>query len=265
MPCRINLKRQKLARLLLESRGHEKSCFVTTTYRDETVPVGISSDGVPVQILVPSDLKEFLVRLRTRCGHPFRYYAVGEYGAKSKRPHYHAIMFGMSPEELDHRNLLSETWAKGYVLGAECNLDTMAYVAHYCTKKMTVEGDERLDGRPPEFARMSLKPGLGAGAVKWLSKYYETQGGAMYLAEYGDVSRTFRFMGRIYPFDYYILQKLRAQVGVPQRSTTRELAGPPVEFTPEYEGAYKKKYEDDLLKSRAYHKKMLTKSHHGSL
>lgn len=253
MPCRINTKRKKVARLLLESKSHQDNAFITLTYSDEEVPLGRTEDGIPVQILVPAHLKAFLVRLRTYRNHPYRYYAVGEYGSKTKRPHYHAILFGLSTVELAYKDFLRKTWGLGHVLAGECNVQTMAYVAHYCTKKMTQEDDERLEGRPPEFARMSRMPGLGAHAIDYLMDFYTTRGGALYLAEHGDVGRTFRYNGRVYPMDDYIVNKLREQCGIQRREADRLRVGPSVELTPEYVADWDVKYEGRLEQSKAFH------------
>lgn len=170
------------------------SCFVTLTYRDphecsvEQLKQGyhLPSDGS----LHPSHLQKFLKRLRKSQSQKVRYYAVGEYGTKSNRPHYHAILFNVdfsdkveireeegiwlySSEELD------ELWKYGFTTVGEANWETAAYCARYCMKKVGgVLADEhyrRWDEEngyeywiEPEFARMSLKPGIGAG---WLEKY----------------------------------------------------------------------------------------------
>lgn len=65
--------------------------FVTLTYRNETLP----SDGLHLD-----HLQKFFKRLRTRFhdfGLPtdFRYLAVGEYGSKFGRPHYHIIFWNL--------------------------------------------------------------------------------------------------------------------------------------------------------------------------
>lgn len=60
------------------------------------------------------------------------------------------------------RDIIHSTWAKGNVMVGELTPAAAQYVAGYVTKKMTKGGDSRLCGRHPEFARMSLRPGIGA-------------------------------------------------------------------------------------------------------
>ncbi len=232
MNCRVNTLRKKTARLLLESLMHKDTTFVTLTYSDENQPQAVC-DGDLVGILYPQDLTEWLNRFRKRLSPTkFRYFAVGEYGSKSWRPHYHALLFGV--DLLDCDRCLLETWGKGHVSAFESNIERVRYVANYTTKKITQAGDMNLNGRPPEFARMSLKPGLGAPAVEMMAGFYHTKAGAQYLAENGDVARTFRYKDRVYPFDHYMLQRFRDEVGVPRTAYERNRAGPPFECTPDY-------------------------------
>lgn len=160
MPCRIKKRRTWTARIVLESECHEENAFVTLTYSDDTRPGQ----------LVPADLRGFLKRLRfylAQQGRRFRYFAVGEYGERTDREHYHLMLFGCG---LADEALISRAWSiNGKPIGlihvGTCTKDSAQYVAGYTTKKMTSADDPRLDGRHPEFARMSRRPGLGADAV----------------------------------------------------------------------------------------------------
>lgn len=162
-PCRVNKRREWTHRIMLEAGEHEDNCFLTLSYDEDNVP----EDGS----LRPKDLSNFLKRLRKRYG-KFRYYAVGEYGGNSERPHYHAILFGFHTcwrgQTLHNRRnhccarcaLTWDAWQKGSVHLARVGMESAAYVAGYTVKQKLKDTD--LDGRHPEFARMSNRPGIGA-------------------------------------------------------------------------------------------------------
>jgi len=113
-----------------------------------------------------------------------RFYAVGEYGDGSERPHYHVVIFNWygckrlrtkrvvgtnkpDPENCcDNCRLVSRTWGMGNIELGELNPASAAYIAEYTVKKMTKASDKRLDGRFPEFARMSRQNGgIGSDAM----------------------------------------------------------------------------------------------------
>ncbi len=262
MACRINTKRKKTGRLILESVMHDHITFVTLTYSDDEIPLQFCN-GELEGILYPQHLTQWLKRFRTRINRKFRYFAVGEYGTKTWRPHYHALLFGIDTFDTDR--LLKETWGMGHVSAAESNVERMAYIASYTTKKMTGKDDLHLEGRTPEFSRQSLKPGIGAPAVDLMAGFYQTKAGAQYLAENGDVAPTFRFNGKTYPFDEYIKRRFRTELGIPLRAQHRNWAGPPFEMTPDYQPAHKVTYEELEGARKAEHKAWHRKHSHGTL
>jgi hypothetical protein len=66
------------------------------TYDDEHLP--------PNNSLLKKDLQKFFYKLRQKIKPiKIRYFAVGEYGSnKTKRPHYHIILFGYVPKDLEY-------------------------------------------------------------------------------------------------------------------------------------------------------------------
>lgn len=209
LPCRFATRRLWTHRLLLESLKHESSCFVTLTYNRENEPQGMT--------LVKSDPQDWLKRLRSKI-EPLkvRYYLVGEYGDQTQRPHYHLALFGLGPE---HQSLLEETWKLGHVHSAELNWKTAQYICGYVTKKMTKKDDPRLKGRAPEFASMSLKPGIGATAMEDVRLILESSHGADKLSNDGDVPSLLRSRGKLLPLGRYLKRKLREYYGFKDTST----------------------------------------------
>ena len=168
-PCRLNKQRKWLLRLLCEGTQHSQPpLFVTLTYKD--APLCQSSDGLPFETLRPDDLKAWLQLLRRRVvantpgltsdtplAQVVRYYACGEYGTLSGRPHYHAILFG---DTARISALLEKSWSHGFVTQRWANSVNMAYTLKYVLKGigLLAETNQQIP-----FSRMSRRPPLGTG------------------------------------------------------------------------------------------------------
>jgi len=183
--CRLERSRQWAMRCIHESSLYSRNSFVTLTFDDEHCPNSLDY----------SLFQLFMKRARKKFG-PFRFYMCGEYGERTLRPHFHALFFGLdfsdrylwrmtdagsrsyrSPE-------LESVWTLGHSEVGDVTFESAAYVARYVVKKVTgSRADEhyrRVDSSTgeivqvePEFTRMSLKPGIGAGFVeKWKEDIY---------------------------------------------------------------------------------------------
>jgi hypothetical protein len=190
--------------MMLESFKHEEYCFVTLTYSNEFYP--------PDGSLRPKDAQLWLKRLR-KAVHPvsFRFFLVGEYGDETGRAHYHAILFGLGESAA---SIVQQTWGKGNTLTGSFTHDSAQYVAGYTIKKMTGKDDERLDGRHPEFARMSLRPGIGAKAMEDVARSLTSQHGVKALIENQDVPTTLRHGSKLMPLGRYLTRRLRNESGL---------------------------------------------------
>lgn len=217
LPCRLNRRRLWTGRLMLESKLHSESVFVTLTYDEKHVP----ADGN----LEPDVLRDFLKRLRSRIEpRRLRYFVVGEYGDQTERPHYHAVLFGVG---LGDRAQLQASWDRGFVHVGTLTEKSAGYVVSYTLKRMTRAGDPRLEGRVPEFARMSLKPGIGAVAMEEIANALrskialqgaEEDAGPVQRASAVDVPSAFRSGGQSFPFGRYLKGKAREYLGADRRT-----------------------------------------------
>lgn len=153
---------------------------------------------------------------------------VGEYGAETWRPHYHAIFFGLG---IEHEPYINKAWQKiagdSFTEVAPLTPERSAYIAQYTLKKITKEGDEHLRGRPPEFAQMSTKPGIGTPAIGWLadaigkSSLMENGKYGPLLKIHGDVFNHVRVNGKILPMGRMMRSKLRQCLGLSDNQRER--------------------------------------------
>lgn len=98
--CALCLRRrssQWAYRLEQELRVHPSSLFITLTYDPQHLP--LNEGGVPT--LNKGDLQRFFKRLRFNTKKHIKYYACGEYGSLTGRPHYHAIVFNVTPDDVN--------------------------------------------------------------------------------------------------------------------------------------------------------------------
>ncbi|AXH76068.1 MAG: replication initiator protein [Microviridae sp.] len=163
---------------------HLRNCFVTLTYAD----CHLARGGT----LVKGHLSDFVRRVReTFRPELVRFYGIGEYGTKTQRPHYHALLFGADfprgavVAKGEHgcavyaSTALQSHWKYGLVSIGDLTPESAAYCARYALKKQGAMVHKRLSSwtdpdtgeviyRTPEFALMSRRPGIGK---TWLTAY----------------------------------------------------------------------------------------------
>lgn len=156
-------------RLKHEARLHSANTFLTLTYEDTEERLELS---------IPH-LQGFWKRLR-RALEPLKikYFGCGEYGDRTRRPHYHAAVFGLQqfPDSIkwDTENTTSETlnklWNHGRVLQSELTPHRIAYVTGYVLKKAGYKKQIYcdVDGVDLQAPFRKMSKGLGE---EWLTKY----------------------------------------------------------------------------------------------
>lgn len=171
--CRLNYGKLWSIRMMEELKHHDKACFSTLTYDEEHLNE-ICEDYGNI-CLVKSDLQKFWKRLRKE--RSVRYFACGEYGGRFGRPHYHAIIYGVDPSEID---LIQKYWDKGYVKLGTVTPDSCSYVAKYMTKKLRGKAlDDKLEEDPDyqnEFVLMSRRPGIGSNLSPEMVRFLRDNG-----------------------------------------------------------------------------------------
>ena len=237
---------------MLEASQYEDNTFVTLTYSDEKIPSDKS--------VRPIVLSDFIRKLRRQTGLKLRYFGCGEYGDDTFRPHYHIALFNYPncyrTVTRQRRggfdccpvcNQIYHTWGNGGISLGLLEPQSAAYVAGYVTKKMTKDDDPRLEGRRPEFARMSLRPGIGLGMMHEL---------ASTLLETGldekmiDVPTSLQHGRKKLPLGRYLRKKLRTFIGRDEKTPQAILDAQKEELRPLRETAFANStpFREEILK-----------------
>lgn len=192
--CRLDKSREWALRCMMELKTCKGiAIFVTLTYNESRVPMTYYADpdtglALPALTLRLDDLQRFWKRLRKSLPDTkVRYFACGEYGERTLRPHYHAIIFGYYPDDLSvyqvcdtttyyKSDFLDRVWNAGNVLVAPVNFNTCAYVARYTAKKYMTLDDSFFDSHNLEkpFLVMSRRPGIGWDYMQEHMSYFDS-------------------------------------------------------------------------------------------
>lgn len=193
--CRLAYSRDWANRCMAELKTAQNAYFLTLTYDNEHLefaPYVDPETGVleTRPVLVPEHLQRYLKRIRRAAERRgfgnIRFFACGEYGEETQRPHYHVILYNVpnvlidkpkkwcdsTPEApLWYSDTLSRFWPYGYTVFGDVNWETCAYVARYITKKQLGKSKQAQEKAQeqffpdfpwvPEFVRMSRNPGIG--------------------------------------------------------------------------------------------------------
>lgn len=251
---------------MLETALKTDNAFFTLTYRSEAMP--LTGSGLPT--LDPKHLQDWLKRLRWTWKNStsllkntdaptLRFYAVGEYGDETFRPHYHGALFGyptcgrlgLPPRvggcKCPACTMVRDTWGHGNILLGTLEPASARYVAGYIEKKMTRADDPRLGDRHPEFARMSLNPGIGANFMHEVAStlmQFNLEDTAQ-----GDVPSSLRHGTRTLPLGRYLTRRLRNLVGKEANAPQETITARAEELRPLLETAKRSKENPSFKKT----------------
>lgn len=165
--CKLASRKGWLFRLTKEAERWDFAYFITLTYDNDSLPV--TRDFVDVDTgevttvstpptLVKSAMQKFFKRLRFNTKADLRYFAVGEYGSRTSRPHYHAILytdldFALRFSHLTRERVplfrsayLEQSWPFGFCSISELTVGRIGYTLKYITKTPKV-----IRGTEPQF------------------------------------------------------------------------------------------------------------------
>lgn len=190
--CRLEYARQWAIRAVHESKMHPQNSFITLTYNDEN----LRSPKLQYR-----DFQLFVMRLRSKIRAEARksigklnwslldqeqkkeiynnakigIFVTGEYGDKTKRPHWHAIIFNWRPADLKYKysnergdrvytsDQLTELWGHGHAEIGSVTFESAGYCARYAAKKL-IHGHDGHDYEP--ISKKSSHQAIGKSFIE---------------------------------------------------------------------------------------------------
>lgn len=175
LPCRLKQARDKAIRCVHESTQWEHNWFLTLTYKDPAP-----------KKLIYRHWQLFMKKLRkAHNNQAISFMVTGEYGDKTKRPHWHAILFNLNLPDVQftHHTDLKHPVFKSAIIDklwgyndpqkrpnelGTVTMDSASYVARYAAKKLVHGYDNSHEYHP--IHKTSSRRAIGK---LWLEKYHE--------------------------------------------------------------------------------------------
>lgn len=230
--CRLEYSRQWANRCMLELQYHASAYFVTLTYDDYSVPISYypdpnTAEAMPSMTLCKRDLQLFLKRLRFKFSdQSIRFFACGEYGPATWRPHYHIILFGLKLPDLVptmqlrgnqyyQSKMLEDVWSQtvpltgdrkliGLISISDVTWETCAYTARYITKKLNGAAAQFYSdfSLQPPFVQMSRRPGIARQWYEDHPNYHDYDYINLKTERGGKKIHAPRYYDKLYDVDY---------------------------------------------------------------
>lgn len=158
--CLVNKRSSWMFRVHHEMRKQmHKGYFLTLTY-DEKHVKRVPGGGLSLRF---RDVQLYLKQLR-KAKYYAKYICVGEYGAETKRPHYHMLLWTDCPVEK-----LEAIWRRGRI-----HFGTLSMASAMYTLKYIIQPKQKaVDGLEPTRAQFSK--GIGIGYLSESVYYWHNQ------------------------------------------------------------------------------------------
>ena len=204
--CLTNRRNDWAVRLKVEHQNANSAYFITLTYDEQHQPFNEILDYDTGEIryvgtVIKKHLQDWFKRIRkySEC----RYYAVGEYGTTTHRPHYHVLLFNYNPTDLYR---LQSSWNNGFIQIGTISDSSIMYVCKYHVNRTSYP-----HGADPSFALMSRRPGIGAQYVSKMFDFHDGLQRAYYPDNEGVKRRLPRYLrDKLYSkeaIEHFVYQK----------------------------------------------------------